>query len=325
MARLEPNLDSFGAALWRRPPRRVVLNADDFGLSAQVNAGVSRAHREGVLTSASLMVGAPAACEAARAAKEMPALDVGLHLVVCRGRSVLSPARLGRIVDAEWRFADNPVAAGLRYFFDRRLRAGLASECRAQVERHLELVGHLHHIDGHLNFHLHPVLFEIVTALAVEYGVPYVRLSAEPLGTTLSLTRDRLAGTLVEAAVFKALCRRARRVLIRRDLGFVDRLFGLHQTGRLSEDYLVGLLGRLAAGVTEIYFHPALATGGVGVPAEAAREVAILTSPRVRTALAQGGIELVTFRDLARERAAQAAADGVTGREASSPGERAPH
>src|SRR5258708_5741178 len=115
-----------------------------------------RAHRDGILRSASLMVAEPAARAAAELARDNPAFDVGLHAVVCRGRSILDPSRLGAAVSASGEFIDSPVAAGMRYFFDRSMRAAMTDELRAQVEPHLDLAEYLTHITGHLNFHVHP-------------------------------------------------------------------------------------------------------------------------------------------------------------------------
>ena len=105
--------------------KRLIVNADDFGLSPEVNAGIIRAHRDGILRSASLMVAEPAARDAAELARENRDLDVGLHAVVCRGRSVLDASRLGAAMSASGEFIDNPVTAGMRYFFDRRLRTAM--------------------------------------------------------------------------------------------------------------------------------------------------------------------------------------------------------
>lgn len=154
----------------------LIVNGDDFGASREHNAGIVRSHREGILTSASLMVAEAGCEEAARMAREYPRMDVGLHLVFCQGRSVLPAERLSGMVDSDAAFRDNPVKAGLRYFFDRKLRQKLTDECRAQIERHLELIGYLNHIDGHLNIHVHPTIIEVLTEVAAEYGVPYLRL-----------------------------------------------------------------------------------------------------------------------------------------------------
>jgi hopanoid biosynthesis associated protein HpnK len=279
--------------------KAVIVNGDDFGASAEVNEGILRAFRHGILRSASLMVAEPAAAEAARLAREHPGLDVGLHAVVCQGRSVLEPSRLDAVVDVNGRFPDNPVLAGMRWFFDRKAREQLRAELRAQIERHLELVGYLNHINGHLNFHVHPAISDILVELAVEYKVPCLRLPRERVATTLALARDHAGRKLVEAVIFRALQRRTRRQMRERNLKSTDWLFGLHQSGHLSARYVLGLLDRLRPGTTELYFHPAADIGATPPPAEAQIEVEILTSPRTREALDSRAIRLTTFAELA--------------------------
>jgi hopanoid biosynthesis associated protein HpnK len=280
--------------------KRLIVNADDFGLSPEVNAGIMRAHRDGILRTASLMVAEPSARAAAELARDNPALDVGLHAVVCRGRSMLTASRLGTVVSASGDFMESPVAAGLRYFFDRSLRAVMTDELRAQVERHLELVGYLNHIDGHLNFHVHPLFADILVNLAVEYKVPCIRLPRERVMTTLRLRQDNAMRKIVESVIFRTLSRRTSRMMAERGLTSTDALFGLHQSGHLSEDYVVGVIDRIRDGTTELYFHPAADIGGVPPSAESQLEVEILTGARVRDAIARNGIELTTFADLAK-------------------------
>ena len=280
--------------------KRLIVNADDFGLSAEVNAGILRAHRDGILRSASLMVAEPYARAAAELARDNPALDVGLHAVVCRGRSMLDASRLGAALRAPGEFIDSPVGAGMRYFFDRSMRAAMTDELRAQVERHLELVGYLNHIDGHLNFHVHPLFADILVKLAVEYKVPCIRLPRERVMTTLRLRQDNAARKLVESIIFRTLSRRTSRMMAERGLTSTDALFGLHQSGHLSEDYIVGVIERIRDGTTELYFHPAADIGGVPPAVEAQLEVEILTSARVREAIDRNGIELITFAELAK-------------------------
>jgi hopanoid biosynthesis associated protein HpnK len=279
--------------------RAVIVTADDFGLSREVNAGIIRAHREGILTATSLMVAAAAREEAAALARENPELDVGLHLVVCRGHSALPPNRLAGIVDASGNFPESPVRAGMRYYFNREIRARLRDEIRAQIELHLKLIGHLDHIDGHLNFHVHPVIAEILIDLCTEYRVRCIRLPREPVFTTLALARDHAARKIVEAGIFRALSRRARRLVDTHGMRSTDWLFGLHQSGHLTEAYVLGVIGRLAPGLTELYFHPAVNLGGEAPAIEAQREVSILTGAPVRAALEEQGIWLTNFAELA--------------------------
>jgi hopanoid biosynthesis associated protein HpnK len=265
-----------------------------------VNAAVIKAHREGILTSASLMVAEAHRDEAISLAREHPELDVGLHAVVCSGRSVLPPAEIAPAVDPLGRFPDNAVLTGLRWYFDKQLRGKLEAELRAQVEKHLELVGYLNHIDGHLNFHVHPVVADILVELASEYKVPCLRVPRERVLTTLRLRRDHAVRKAVEAAIFRALSSRTRRLMRKRGLKSTDSLFGLHQSGHLDEDYIVAIIDRLREGATELYFHPALDIGDTPPSASAQVEVEILTSPRVRDALVARGVRLASFAELAR-------------------------
>jgi chitin disaccharide deacetylase len=283
--------------------KQAIITADDFGLSREVNAGVIQAHREGVLTAASLMVAGAARDEAAILARENPGLDVGLHLVVCRGGSVLPGSQLHGLTDSSGRFAENAVMAGMRYFFKRRIRPLIRDEIRAQIDHHLEQIGALNHIDGHLNFHVHPVIADMLIEFAVEYGLPCIRLPREPVFTTLRLARDHASRKLIEAVIFRALSRRTRRMAAERGILSTDRLFGLHQSGHLSEAYVIGVIARLGPGLTELYFHPAQDIGGTPPSAQAQRETAILTSAAVRAALEAGGVRLTNFAAVTRSRA----------------------
>jgi predicted glycoside hydrolase/deacetylase ChbG (UPF0249 family) len=180
----------------------------------------------------------------------------------------------------------------------------MTDELRAQVDRHLDLVGYLNHIDGHLNFHVHPLFADILVDLAVEYKVPCIRLPRERVMTTLRLRQDNAARKLIESIIFRTLSRRTSRMMAARGLTSTDALFGLHQSGHLTEDYVVGILDRIRDGTTELYFHPAADIGGTPPAAEAQVEIEILTSPRVRDALARNHIELITFADLAKDKLA---------------------
>src|SRR6266487_6764733 len=118
------------------PARRLIVNADDFGRSHSINQAVVRAHREGILTTASLMVNGPAAAEAAELARENPRLGVGLHVSLVCATSALKPSEIPDLVDRDGNFSQNPVATGVRYFFRKDLRPQLEREIRAQFEKY---------------------------------------------------------------------------------------------------------------------------------------------------------------------------------------------
>src|ERR1043165_4561730 len=117
------------------PARRLIVNADDFGRSHSINQAVVRAHREGILTTASLMVNGDAAAEAVELARQNPRLGLGLHVSLVCGTSALPPGAIPGLVDAGGHFSNHPVASGIRYFFRRELGPQLEREIHAQFER----------------------------------------------------------------------------------------------------------------------------------------------------------------------------------------------
>jgi len=283
-------------------PLRVIFTADDFGLSPALNAAVALGHRQGVLTCASLMAGAPAADQALALSRELPHLCLGLHLTLIQGRAVLPPRLIPDLVDPAGRFPLNPVATGWRYFVRPGLLGQIRAEFSAQVEAALAAGVRLWFLNGHLNLHLHPRLLPLVIEVAREYGIPALRLCREDWRTTLALAPDRPLPKLAQGLIFRWLSRRARRELDRAGLRYNDHLFGLTHDGRMTEAHLLGLIPRLRPGVTEICSHPAVA-----VDAELARwgpryrrteELTALLSPRVRGALQAHGVERWDFRRL---------------------------
>lgn len=284
--------------------RRLIVNGDDFGLSPQVNAGIVHAHRHGILTNTSLMITAPAWKEAVALAKDTPSLGVGLHLTLVQGRAALAPHLLSAVTDPGGNFANNPTLAGLRYFFSRRAREQLRAECRAQIEKFLATGLPLAQVDGHVNMHMHPAVFDILLELMREYDIRAMRLSREDLAASLALDARHSLRKRWESMIFTALSRRAVRKLRTQGIVFPDALFGLHQSGELDERYVLGLLPKLREGVTELYCHPAF------LPCREVQrwtpnyrrdvELAVLTSPAVRTAVAEQGVRLVSYRELSR-------------------------
>jgi len=283
---------------------QVIFTGDDFGLSPAVNTAIVQAHRGGLLTCASLMAGGPAWQQAVALAKECPDLCLGLHLTLIQGQSVLPPRQIPALVDPQGNFPHNPVLAGLGYYFSRRQQDQIAAELAAQIERLLAAGLRLWFLNGHLNIHLHPAVWPVVRRLAQEYHIPAVRLAQEDLGLTLSLDRRRPLMKIAHAWIFAWLSRRAAASL--GTLRANDHLFGLLNDGAMDERFLLGLLPRLAPGVTEIYCHPAVPGAGPkpSWPAfyRPEAEFAALTSPRVAAGLQSRGYRLISFRDLVNDR-----------------------
>ena len=151
-------------------PRRLIVNADDFGRSPSINQAVVCAHREGILTTASLMVNEPAADDAVRLARENPELGVGLHLALVCGASALPREQISHLAGKAGFFSDRPAASGWRYFFNSKCRRELRAEIQAQMKKFHATGLLLDHLNGHLHFHLHPVVFAILMENAQGWG-----------------------------------------------------------------------------------------------------------------------------------------------------------
>ena len=136
--------------------KQLVVTADDFGLAREVNEAVEEAHRGGILTAASLMVGGAAAADAVRRAKAMPSLRVGLHLVLVEGRPMLPAAAIPDLVDANGNFRDDMARAGAAIFFQSNVRRQLEEEVEVQFEAFRATGLPLDHVNTHKHFHLHP-------------------------------------------------------------------------------------------------------------------------------------------------------------------------
>jgi hopanoid biosynthesis associated protein HpnK len=275
-----------------------VINGDDFGFSSGVNRAIIQAHEQGVLTSTSLMVTGAAFEEAVALAKAHPTLAVGLHLVVGCGKSVLPPDQIPHLVDAGGNFPDDPVWTGLRYQFNRAAQRELPLEIRAQLERFRQTGLPLSHVDGHLHHHVHPVVLRHLINFADEFKIPVIRLPFEELPFTLKLDRTDRLTKLIESFVFARLRRHGERLLRAKGIRFVDRVYGLLQTGKITESYLLGLIPQIEADWVELYSHPAVAIAGEPSNAPLGlgqAELDALLSDNVRQQLLESGFQLINY------------------------------
>ena len=278
----------------------LIVTADDYGLQLAVNLAVERAARDGVLTTASLMVGAPAAADAVRRARDMPGLAVGLHLVLADGWSVLPPSSIPALVDGQGRFGNNMVRDGVRFFTLPAVRRQLEAEVRAQFQAFADTGLPLDHVNAHKHFHLHPTLLEMLLRIGGEFGVRAVRLPREPAWVARR-TGGAIAGPVVTGLLspWLAIMRRRLRAA---HIAHNDYVFGMSDSGSMDEARLLDILSRLPEGVTEIYLHPALESGAAIAPTMSgyrhADELAALLSPRVRAAIASCGAATGGFRNL---------------------------
>ncbi len=231
--------------------KHLIVTADDFGRSPEINAAIERAHRAGFVTQASLMVNEPAAEEAADIARRNPALRIGLHLTLCAGRASAAageadsfPYSRRSLADESGRFTTSPACAGLRYAFSPLLAEPLRHEIRGQFERFRALGFAPTYWDGHTHLHLHPTIFRLTLPIAIEHGFRATRLVREPGSFALV------------PWIFQRLSRAAMPHLEKHGIRFTDRVFGLRDSGRMTTAVLARVLENLPDGVSELYFHP---------------------------------------------------------------------
>lgn len=279
----------------------LIINGDDFGYSSSVNRAIVRAHRDGVLTSASLMVNEAAADEAIELARGNPGLAVGLHLVLVLGRSALTHSEIPHITNAGGRFTDSSLRAGLNYYFSYAARHEMKREMRAQFERFAATGLPFSHVDGHTHLHMHPTIFDELIRLCEEFNVRRVRVVRGEMRTSLSIDRRHLPIKLVWGTVFNLLGRWCEKRLEGRGFSRAEKVYGLLQSGDMNEEYLLALLQRIEPSAAEIYMHPlepgASAEALVENPGGPA-ELAALLSGRLKTAIAEAGFTPATYQTL---------------------------
>jgi len=254
--------------------KRLIINADDFGFTRDVNAGIVHAHREGVLTSATLMANGNAFEDAVRLARETPTLDIGCHLVLIEGNSLVTgksfPEMPGEVLLA--------LARG---------KLDIDAELRAQIEKIISAGLQPTHLDSHKHAHIVPGIFRAVVRLAHEFGIPYVRV---PLDETVRYVR-------IPCAFANRYYRRLARGY---DVRMTDHFLGFRLTGSLTEDSFAAALRRLPEGTTEFmchpgFFGPELQKARTRLKESRLRELEALTSPRIREVMASEGVRLGAF------------------------------
>ncbi len=271
-------------------PRRLIVNADDFGRSDSINQAIIQAHRSGILTTASLMTNEPATAAAVELAREHPSLGVGLHLTLLCGRAALSPDEIPGLANRRGEFSNDPVRTGFRLFARRQLRPQLEAEMEAQFEYFRATRLPLDHVNGHLHMHLHPVVFGILMQNAARWGIRHLRFTRDPFWLNARLASGNWLYRSSHAIIYRWLSARALPRLKEKNIRHTKRVFGLLQNARVDEAYLLRLLAALPSGESELYSHPSLDAFK--------NEFDALVSPQVRSTVETEQIRLIRYQDL---------------------------
>ncbi|RKG58012.1 ChbG/HpnK family deacetylase [Corallococcus sp. AB011P] len=275
------------------PRTRLIVNADDLGLHPSLDAGILKAHREGIVTSATLLAMGPCAAEAVGRAKAQ-GLAVGVHLALSTRLPCAAPAEAVRTVAPGGRLRGNWAEFAKAWMTGRVRREELERELSAQLARARELGAKVDHLDGHQHLHLLPGVRPVVEGIAAREGLPLRWPDALPRASWLRAPGPALKTTVL--AVLARTAPRARQGVRRVSAG------GVFEAGRLDEPALLAVLDSLPAGDFELGCHPG--EGAPHVPEDPAwtygweAELAALTSPRVKAKLVERGISLANYGEL---------------------------
>jgi predicted glycoside hydrolase/deacetylase ChbG (UPF0249 family) len=252
--------------------RTLLVTADDVGLHPGMTEGAIRAHQQGIVTACSIVANGAAFDDAVSRLREVPALEVGVHLTLVEERP-LTPIRFPK-----------KYTSFVPLYLARVISLGaIERELRAQIERVLATGLRVTHLNGHQHLHLLPRIFGVVRRLASEYGIGYVRIVDDHGGAARPLSMRALS----------ALGRQARTSGLTHDQTVVTntRTVGVAVAGHLDD--VVPLLEHVE-GITELVTHPGVGVSGYGWGYDWDRETRALCDPRLREELGRRRIRLAS-------------------------------
>ena len=277
---------------------KLIVNADDLGLSVGVNEGILEAHLNGILTSTSVMANGVAFEHAIRLCRSVPSLDLGIHLTLVEEEPLLSAAAIPSLVDTAGKFHRHATTFMRKYVTGKIHLQDVWSELEAQIKKVLSRGVAISHLDSHQHLHLLPQILRITIALANKYNIPAIRVPREHLRPYMLRHLSGIS-RVSQLLVLNALCQRATKMLIRRTDHFVGFFFG----GNLHEENLHKLLQSLpTSGTCELMCHP-----GNEDPTTRyshwgyhwSEELRALTDPEIGKVLRRPGVDLISYRELA--------------------------
>ena len=286
--------------------KQLIFNADDFGMTRGVNEGIIRAHREGILTSATLMANGLAFEDAARKAFENPKLGIGCHLVLVGGKPVAPLANVPSLIDAQGNLPDSLAS------FMARLSTGMIKmdevgcELKAQIQK-IRAAGIIpSHVDTHKHTHAHPRVMEVLGGVAQRFGITKIRRPVENLRDSWETTRGEgrgLSKQMVAAGAVWVVASGFEAIAEKYKLTCPDHFLGLAMTGELGPTGLRRMAESVEEGSTEIMLHPGicdadLRASGSRLQQQRQTELDGLLDGSVRDAFLQRGIHFISYREL---------------------------
>ncbi len=290
--------------------KKVIINADDFGLSKSINKGIIRAYKEGVLTSVSLMVNMPGFEDAVNLIKTNPGLGAGLHINIFRGKPILSYDKTKTLTDKNGFFLQSIFKIVKRIYQKRISLTELELECGAQIKKALDEGINITHLDSEKHLHLFGCIYGIIVRLGRKYGIYKIRNINEYPYLIKPILKQRyiLSSALFKTTLLQLLSNRRKKINSTNSIKKADYSFGLLETGNMTADKYEKLFFCLKDGVTEIFCHPGyideewlcppLNREKYRINAHREGELNALLSSRLREVIYKRGIELINYKDI---------------------------
>jgi hopanoid biosynthesis associated protein HpnK len=288
--------------------RRLIINADDFGLTVGVNRAIVEAHQRGVVTSATLMANAGAVEDAVARARHS-GLSVGCHVVLIDGVPLLGPQDVFSLVIADGRgarFHDGWLGFASRALRQRLDQDQITAEVEAQIHKIQQNGLRVTHLDSHKHVHLLPPVLEPMVRAAKDCGVRAVRnpfAPLKPLAVAHLARRPRLWTRYTEVRLLRRFSQNFRQSVADAGMITTDGTFGIVVTGALDEQLFAALVGSLPEGTWELVCHPGycdaeLRSVRTRLRESREQELRVLTSAAARRAIEAAGVELLSYADL---------------------------
>ena len=276
---------------------RLIVNADDFGLSEEINEGILQAHTKGIVTSTSLMPTGAAFCHAVNLASMTPSLDVGIHLTLVEETPLSPPQSIPSLVNDHGRFHPHAGDFLKRYLRGKISRREVRNELESQVRKVKDSGLQISHLDSHQHLHALPGIWDIVQSLAAQFDIAAVRYPRESVSSYMLSDYDRWP-RLAQLCALNFFCA----LVNRRGPTSPDHFVGFFYGGHLSREHLENVIRHLpGGGVCEMMCHPGLAVSAEGYSHWQYRwqdELDALTDPRVKALLLENAIDLISYQDL---------------------------
>jgi hopanoid biosynthesis associated protein HpnK len=239
--------------------RKIIINADDFGLCDGVNRAVVQAHTQGILTSTTIMANMPAAPQAIELAKQLPTLGVGVHLNLFGGKPVSKDPCVARLLNSDGEFAYSPSRLSFLSMVSRKIRNAIATELAAQIQWVIDNGLKPTHLDSHKHIHNFPAIFPIVCKLAKNFGIAAIRWPFEPKEVSQKPWPPPGEGGEKRAGIIRAMAK----INWRQNLAFfkTQATLGIAHTGKINVDFLKAAVIYNSAETVEIITHPGFIDG----------------------------------------------------------------